>query len=66
MAVTIAACPAATVPPWYAVYSPVAAHASRYVRSVVPEVRVVARSAGAGESSPNSQAQGWAFFRSRR
>ena len=37
-AVTMAACPRGTVPPWNAVYSPVAATASRYVRSCVPDV----------------------------
>ena len=36
MAVTIAACPSGTVPPWNVVYSTVAATASRYVRSCVP------------------------------
>jgi len=37
MAVTTAACPKATVPPWKVVYSKVAAHASRYVRNVPPD-----------------------------
>jgi hypothetical protein len=37
MAVTIAAWPLATVPPKNCVYSPVAATARRYVRSVAPD-----------------------------
>ena len=37
IAVTIAACPSGTVPPWNVVYSTVAATAARYVRRVPPD-----------------------------